>query len=251
MVMRGIIFAAGKSSRLGSLTKELPKICLEIDSENTILDRNLKLLSEHGITELIIVTGHAEEKIKEAIKKHEENFHSIQLLYNDHYYDRNNVYTAYLVKDKIDPYTIIFNSDIVYDPGILDNAIKKAQSSLKSFLVVDDSKKLIDEDMKVLLNSNNEIIRINKNLDNNGSVGEYIGILRLTGEDIKKFAKSLEEMIEAEDFDKYYEDALDRISSDLNLELVSTDAKLWTEIDFPEDYQRAKKIVAELNKVKV
>lgn len=244
--MNGIIFAAGRSSRLGSLTNELPKICLEIEEGRTILDRALTSLLENGIKDLTIVTGHAEEKIREACKAYEKRFDSINFIFNELFLKRNNIYTAYLIRHQLSSDTLIFNSDIVYDPEILKNAVKKAESSSKSFLVVDDHKPLLNEDMKVLLNKDGQILRINKELDNEACSGEYIGILRLAGSDITKFNASLEKMIEEKEYDKYYEDALDRITSELDLELVSTKGLLWTEIDTPEDYERAKGIVAKL-----
>lgn len=246
--MDGIIFAAGRSSRLGSLTNELPKICLEIEEGRTILDRALTSLLENGIKNLTIVTGHAEGKIREACKAYESKFNSIKFIYNELFIERNNIYTAYLIRHQLNSNTIIFNSDIVYDPEILKNAVKKAESSSKSFLVVDDHKKLVDEDMKVLLDKDGRILRINKELDNEACSGEYIGILRLAGSAITKFNKSLEKMIEEKEYDKYYEDALDRITSELDLELLSTKGLAWTEIDTPVDYERAKGIVAKLTK---
>ena len=244
--MNGIIFAAGRSSRLGSLTNELPKICLEIEEGKTILDRALTSLAENGIKNLTIVTGHAEEKIRQATKAYEGKFDSIKFIYNDLFLERNNIYTAYLIRHQINSDTLIFNSDIVYDPEILRLAVKKAESSTKSFLVVDDQKKLVDEDMKVLLDKNGQILRINKELDNEACTGEYIGILRLAGSDITKFNASLEKMIADEEYSKYYEDALDRITAELDLELVLTKGLLWTEIDTPVDYERAKGIIAKL-----
>ena len=244
--MNGIIFAAGRSSRLGSLTNELPKICLQIEPGKTLLDRALTSLFENGIKDLTIVTGHAQEKILEAVKKYETQFDSIKFIYNDLFIERNNIYTAYLIRNEITADTLIFNSDIVYDPKILTNAVKSAKSSNKSFLVVDDCKALVDEDMKVLLNEDGEIIRINKELDNSSCSGEYIGILRLAGNDINKFRTSLEKMIEEKEYAKYYEDALDRIINELELEILSTEGMLWTEIDTPIDYERAKGIVATL-----
>jgi choline kinase len=247
-MMNGIIFAAGKSSRLGQLTKSCPKICLEIEASTTILDRALNSIIDNEIKNLIIVTGHASEKINLAIEKYRNAFDSLELIYNDHYFDRNNIYTAYLIKERITDDTLIFNSDIVYDPKILSNAVKEVQENQKSFLVVDDHKPLVDEDMKVLLNAEAKISRINKQLDNSACAGEYIGILRLAGKDIQRFNSSLEKIISNQEFSVYYEDALDRITDELEMNILSTRGLAWTEIDTPEDYERAKTIVAKLTK---
>lgn len=241
--MRGIIFAAGMATRLGDLTKDLPKCCLPINESETILERNLKLMSQYGFTEIIIVTGHAADEIEKEIEKTTEktsNIGSIELIFNDHYKDRNNIYTAYLIRDLIDENTLIFNSDIVYDERILAISVNAMKANKDSFMIVDNSETLVDEDMKVLLNEEKNIVRIHKQLDNEKSFGEYIGILRLSNNDASKFKASLENMINSGIYDKYYEDALDRITSDLKLKAVSTEAFGWTEIDTKEDYAKAK-----------
>lgn len=241
--MRGIIFAAGMATRLGDLTKDLPKCCLAINESETILERNLKLMSQYGFTEIIIVTGHAADEIDAVIlseRSERKDPVKISSLFNPHYQDRNNIYTAYLIRDLIDENTLIFNSDIVYDERILAISVNAMNANKDSFMIVDNSETLVDEDMKVLLNEEKNIIRIHKQLDNQKSFGEYIGILRLSNNDSAKFKASLENMIDSGIYDKYYEDALDRITSDLKLKAVSTQAYGWTEIDTKEDYAKAK-----------
>lgn len=243
--MRSIIFAAGQSKRLGELTKNLPKACLNLFNKTTILDFSLGHLAECGFTELVLVTGHASPIIEKYIRnKWKHNFEKIDFVFNPEFTSRNNIYSAYLVRDLIDDDTFILNSDIVYDKRILENAIKifKSCDNTKSFLIADDHKKLIDEDMKIQLSAQT-LSRISKELENDKSIGEYIGILHLEGNDISKFRKSLEYLIDEALFDFYYEDALDRILNQIQLSYISTKGYAWAEVDTPEDYINAQELV--------
>ncbi len=240
--MRAIIFAAGLASRLGNLTKNLPKACLPLSEKQNILERALTLLAEQEFNEVLIITGHAKSSIEELIKNWSDRFEKIETIFNPEYSSRNNIYTAYLIRDKVTSGSFIFNSDIVYDPRILAQATKAfKQNPQASFMVIDDTQELVDEDMKVTC-VENKIVRINKALDNQSSKGEYIGIMHLNDKDSQRFAQSLETMIENQEFGKYYEDALDRIANDLELGLVSTQGYDWTEIDTLDDYQKALKV---------
>ena len=54
--MNAIIIAAGSSSRLGKLTKSLPKGLMKINGQ-TIIQRQIEFLRSSGINNIIIVTG--------------------------------------------------------------------------------------------------------------------------------------------------------------------------------------------------
>jgi choline kinase len=249
--MKAIIFAAGRSRRLGSLTDNLPKSCLNLHKDESILDNSLSNILSAGFKDLVLVVGHAKEKIIALVKsKWQNKFSNISFVDNPDYLNKNNIFSAYLIREQLENDTFIFNSDIVYDGNILQKAVDYYKSNSKtlpkSFLVVDDHKDLVDEDMKVLVQesgADNKILRIHKNLDNQEAFGEYIGIMHIAGQDIKLFRTALEELIAAKDFDKYYEDALDKVASKLNLTTVSTAALAWTEVDTLEDYERAKELI--------
>ena len=62
--MNALILAAGKGSRLGPLTKELPKTLLKINNE-TLLSRLCKQLHSINIVNITIVIGFEQSKIIE------------------------------------------------------------------------------------------------------------------------------------------------------------------------------------------
>ena len=54
--MRVLILNSGMGKRMGALTSEHPKCMREIDGRETILSRQLKLLQQCGIIEVIMTT---------------------------------------------------------------------------------------------------------------------------------------------------------------------------------------------------
>ena len=66
--MKALIFNSGTGSRMGILTKNRPKCLLEINGE-TILHRQLRLLSECGIHDVIITTGKYDFDIRNEAEK--------------------------------------------------------------------------------------------------------------------------------------------------------------------------------------
>ena len=63
--MVAVILAAGKGSRLGNYTKDLPKSLLPLNKNgDTLLDYNLKMLNTFELKKIIIVTGFNSDKLR-------------------------------------------------------------------------------------------------------------------------------------------------------------------------------------------
>ena len=70
--MKAIIVAAGIGSRLGELTKHLPKPLVDVNGKS-ILERQISLFKKFGIDEIFIITGYKNDKI---------NFSNVNYIYN-------------------------------------------------------------------------------------------------------------------------------------------------------------------------
>ena len=259
---KAIILAAGIGKRLGNLTKDLPKCLLPIDSDNVLIDFSLNALKETGTNKITFVTGFLEHKLKEHISKQWSGKFDFKFIFNEKYKEYNNIYSAYLAKDIWDDETILLNSDIIFHPDILRNLHREADSrsvlqyASTSFLIIDDSKILTPESMKTEIDKEGRIKKINKNLDLETSFGEYIGITYLRGHDRVKFLESLKNNVVGAYgrkplLDLYYEDALAHVLNEISVYPCSTNGLPWTEVDTEEDYEHAKKIAKELNKIPI
>ena len=56
--MKALILNSGLGTRMGVLTSEHPKCMTEISARETILSRQLRMISEAGIEEVVITTGY-------------------------------------------------------------------------------------------------------------------------------------------------------------------------------------------------
>ena len=70
--MRALILAGGYGTRLGELTKSLPKALVEVGGV-PIIDRTIKKLTEIGITEITINTHYLHEMVKDHLNKRWED----------------------------------------------------------------------------------------------------------------------------------------------------------------------------------
>ena len=63
--MKALILNSGSGSRMGDITKQQPKCMTVIDAQDTILSRQLKILVENEITDVVITTGAFSDKLEE------------------------------------------------------------------------------------------------------------------------------------------------------------------------------------------
>ena len=62
-INQAVILCGGKGTRLGGLTKTVPKPLLEVAGE-VLLDRSIRLLAEHGIERVLLIAGHLGDQIE-------------------------------------------------------------------------------------------------------------------------------------------------------------------------------------------
>ena len=75
--MNAIILCGGLSTRLKDITKNIPKILLEIKGK-TVLDWQLEKIKELGLNEVVLAAGHLSEVLKKTIG---EERNGIKLIY--------------------------------------------------------------------------------------------------------------------------------------------------------------------------
>ncbi|MCK6512121.1 NTP transferase domain-containing protein [Myxococcota bacterium] len=64
--MQAILLCGGLSTRLGDITKETPKILLEIGGK-TVLQHQVELLVEAGVEEVVLASGHLHDILQERV----------------------------------------------------------------------------------------------------------------------------------------------------------------------------------------
>jgi choline kinase len=246
--MKVIIIAAGSAKRLGSQTKEIPKGLLAINGKS-ILERQIEILKDNNIEEIIIITGPHKEKF---------NFDKVKYI-KDSEYEKHDVLLSLMVaKNELKGEIITIYSDILFEEKILQQIIKsKVNIGIATDLNWEHKYENRTEHPKSqadnVIIENEKIIKIKKNISkisNNQKNGEFIGIMKLSekGADIftsefKKVEKNKPNPFhDAKTFEKsYLTDMIQElIDQNIIVEPIIVDGN-WCEIDTPQDLENAKK----------
>ena len=102
--MKALILNSGMGSRMGVLTSEHPKCMTEISKRETILSRQLRLLVEAGIEDVVITTGYFDGVLVNYCQNLDFPL-NITFVKNPEYASTNYIYIPFIVRGSI--YTTI------------------------------------------------------------------------------------------------------------------------------------------------
>jgi L-glutamine-phosphate cytidylyltransferase len=112
--MKAIILAAGRGSRMGHYTRDIPK-CLLPFAGRTLLDWQLAALRSAGVSDVCIVKGFAANTFPSYLRSY----------YNDEYSSSNMVASLFCASAEMTTSCIVCYSDILYEPRILHSLLSR------------------------------------------------------------------------------------------------------------------------------
>jgi choline kinase len=245
--MKGVILAAGVSSRLRPLTDLVPKCLLELGGRS-ILGMTLENLVANGIGDIVIVTGYREDQVCGFVR---EMFPAlnVEFVRNDRFETTNNSYSLWLTERAVgEEEIVLLDSDIVFDRRIIGLL---ASAGHDNSLAMKREKELGDEEIKVQVAPGGAIRRIGKDVPPRDAAGESIGIEKMSGEFLGSLYGILERMITREqNVNQFYEAAFqEAVAGGEVMMAVDVGGLQCIEIDTAEDLHAARGLSALLRGV--
>lgn len=252
--MNVIILAAGMGTRLLPETQNIPKGMVKL-FDKSLIEMQIDIFKKCGIDDISIVRGYLAEKI---------NFPSITYFKNENFSTTSGNESLYCAKQKLDD-TIICYADLVFDTSIIKKMIDfnggvgiAVKSDWESRYVKRTLHPISEAD-NVLFDESGKIIEIRKNIQKpNASIGEFLGIVRLSSKCSSLFLKRFSELKESHVGTFHGSPSLKQsIIPDMIQELIDLGTNVkpvmgsekWVEIDTPEDLDIARKVFANFHPV--
>ena len=232
--MKAIILAAGRGSRLGALTKDVPKCLVEYKSR-TLLEHNLENLRRYfDDSDITVVGGYRNELLTK--------YHS-NIVINDAW-DRTNIIGSLQVCDNqlLESDCLIIYSDIYYHHSAIRQMLDTeppAILNLVNFIEIWKSRfanPLEDLETFVLSKEMNNLVEIGKKPKSKSEIqGQFGGIFSLNPATWKKILRSIPNP-QAMDTTSLINNALK-----LNIDFrVVNYSSYWAEFDSPDDITNQK-----------
>ena len=232
--MKALILAAGIGKRLRPLTNEVPKCLVEVNGK-TILGRMLEIFLHYGIKDVIIASGHFEDKIKSFIKN---NFPQINASYakNPKYESTNAIYSMWLVKELADDDIVLLHGDMVFETRLLGKILDFKNGSCA---LVNNKIRPPEKDFKAEI-ENGLIKKIA--VDISGKNAFFLPpIYKILKNDFLLWMKEIEKFVKEGNVNVYAENAFNNISGKLKLHPAYFGEEFCMEIDDLKDLEIANK----------
>ena len=225
--MKALILNSGLGHRMGVLTSEHPKCMTEISSKETILSRQLRLIKDAGITEVVMTTGYYNEILVKYCKSLELNLH-YTFVNNPLYAETNYIYSIYCAREYLDDDILLMHGDLVFEASVLDDMLSCHASCMK----VSSTIALPDKDFKAVVHEG----KVKKvGIEFFTDAMEAQALYKMNRGDWKLWLDKICEYCENDVRKCYAENALNELDGACNITALDVKDRLCSEIDTPED----------------
>lgn len=234
--MRVLILGAGVGTRISRHLKEQPKCCVQV-SNMPLIRHTFELFISMGLDNIAIVTGYREEYIFRALRGLRYTTYK-----NPFFRVTNSLASIWFAQDFLDEREdlIILNADLYLEQPIIERIL----STEKSPLFLSDSTRITNADYRFYWEED-RLLRFGKDLSDEETTGEYVGIARISGKDLPRLKQRIDELINSEHHNMWWEDALySYVDDGESIFIDDIKGEFWAEVDFIEDYQRILEHVA-------
>ena len=230
--MRGIILAAGRGSRLNGTAGDSPKCLVELGGQS-LVERQVQSLRAAGIDDIVMVVGCQAERVRRACG------HQITYVENARYAQTNSLYSLWMARPLLYEGFVVLNCDVLFHPALLTDLLTARHDNALLLAYREANQPPFgDEEMKVKVRCG-RVVEMSKQMDPAEADGENLGIVKFGPRGAAALVEIMDRLVAAGGVRDWAPRAFSEFAQTRPLYALGTRGLPWTEIDFPEDYERA------------
>lgn len=237
--MKALILNSGLGSRIDHYTQVSPKCMIEIDKNETILSRQLRLLVDAGITHVVITTGAFADKLVQYCMSLCLPL-QYEFVHNARYAETNYIYSIYCARKWLENDDIVLlHGDLVFEARLLEGMM----ACHDSCMAVNKDLPLPEKDFKAVVH-NGFITKIGVEFFEDAVAAQPL--YKLDQRTWKIWMDKICEFCEQGRTECYAEKAFNDIAVDVILKPYEYGKCLCSEIDTEEDLMMVRQKVKEI-----
>lgn len=234
--MKALIFNSGIGKRMMELTADRPKSMVHLYNDETIFERQIRLLQEAGITEVVITTGPYPEMLKEICSKPcYQNMHFV-FPHNEIYDASNYIYSMHKAREYLDDDILMMHGDLVFDRTLVPSLLRNKEPNT---CLINKFKPLPEKDFKGRI-VDNELREVGINIFDSNCYA-FQPLYKFSKEVMKVWLDNVVKFVENKNINVYAENAFNEVSEGLKIRPVSYHNHFIDEVDNKDDLARVNK----------
>jgi choline kinase len=213
----------------------------KLDDKTTILQRLVRMIRKYDAeAEIVVVVGYMYKQIQRELE--DDN---VKFVHNPFYSNTSSMGSLWFAKDYLQRENVtIVNGDIVTSDKLLQDVV--CQHTDYPCVLLDSTHR--DANKYNVQVQGDMVCVMSKNLTD--YMGNYASVTKLDAVSARFLLEQLNQMVNDEMYNLFYEDALVQMIFQKNFELYYKDIKefKWTEVDCVDDLLKARQIQAESEK---
>ena len=233
-----ILLAAGIGNRLGD-AHEGPKVLLDFDGRS-LIERHLDALEANDIDDIVVTVGYEAATLQQALGGRAGTIHNPD-------YRKGSLVSLWVQRDRLraGKPVLLMDGDVLYDSRMIERLLGAEGDAV---IMVDRELEPGDEPVKVCFRDGVMVDFRKRPEHAHDWHGESVGFFRFSAEQAATLADACEPYIAAGRYDVEYEEAIRDmlLANPAGFTHVDVTDLPWTEIDFPEDVDKAREVILPL-----
>lgn len=238
--MRALIFNSGTGSRLGALTERSPKCLVRLAGGETILHRQLRVLSACGVRDFVITTGPWPEQVETVAAEFAGVGCAFSFVRNDRYAETNYIHSMWLARDLLRGREVLMlHGDLVFDAAYVEGLLSLPAGSYGS---VDPELPVPEKDFSADVGPDGMIRRVGVGIPGEGLVA-FQAMYRLSAGAIDAWLDEVERFEARGETGVYAENAANVVFDRMRIAAHPYTGHVLEEVDTPGDLERVSEMV--------
>lgn len=212
----------------------LPK-CLATVGGETLLSRNIRLLRDAGLDDIVVVIGCGAQMVRRSCT-------GVTFVENARFAETNSLYSLWLARGLLGEGFLVMNCDVLAHPQLVADLLSAHLEDALLLSYRDDETTYGDEEMKVRV-GRGRVTDISKTMAPETADGENLGIAKFGPAGARLLVEEMDALVREGDHTAWVPRAFKAFAGRRALHAIGTRGLPWIEIDFPEDYRRAVDVV--------
>lgn len=225
--MQIVLLAAGRGTRLGARTAELPKTLLPVGGRplaHTILEGLIPRSSQ----KIIVVGGFEYATLQAGLAPYASHLEFVE----NKQFEKGNLLTLLAARPLIKDAFCLFNADHAYAPAILNQLFSTEPVALTA--VCDKDRPLTDDDMKVKLKLDGSVHQMDKKLIQFDA--GYVGVTMVPASQLAAYWKTADDLLALKGDAIHVESVLNAwVEQGGKVKVTDISGSVWIEVDNEED----------------